>query len=134
MTATILLIEDNERNRYLTTFLLEKHGYQVISAEDGYKGIELAAQIKPDLILLDIQLPGMDGYAVAEAITGREDVASVPIVAVTSYAMAGDRDRALAAGCTGYIEKPINPVTFVADVERHLMAHRAGLAEAGGSR
>lgn len=134
MSATILLIEDNERNRYLTTFLLEKHGHRVISAEDGYRGIEMAAQVQPDLILLDIQLPGMDGYAVAEALTGLADVGTVPIVAVTSYAMAGDRERVLAAGCAGYIEKPIDPVTFVADVERYLAGHEANTGAKPGQK
>jgi two-component system cell cycle response regulator DivK len=122
MKATILLIEDNEKNRYLTTFILEKHGYQVIQAEDGQAGIALARQIKPDLILLDIQLPVMDGYAVARELTKNGDLRDVPIVAVTSYAMVGDRERILAAGCVGYIEKPINPATFVAEIEQYLPA------------
>jgi two-component system cell cycle response regulator DivK len=122
MKATILLIEDNEKNRYLTTFILEKHGYQVVSAEDVQAGIALARQIKPDLILLDIQLPVMDGYAVARELTKNGDLRDVPIVAVTSYAMVGDRERILAAGCVGYIEKPINPATFVAEIEQYLPA------------
>ncbi len=126
----ILLIEDNEKNRYLTTFLLEKHGYQVVQAEDGQTGIALARQEKPDLILLDIQLPVMDGYAVARELRQNGDLQDVPIVAVTSYAMVGDRERILAAGCAGYIEKPINPATFVAEIERYLPAQkRAGGAQ-----
>ena len=116
----ILLIEDNEQNRYLATFLLEKHGYEVASAVDGPQGIALAAQVLPSLILLDIQLPSMDGYEVARSLRRNPALADTPVVAVTSYAMPGDRDRALAAGCDGYIEKPINPDTFVSEVARYL--------------
>ena len=116
----ILYIEDNEQNLYLVTFILEKHGYEVHAARDGQEGIAMAARVLPDLILLDIQLPQMDGYAVARQLRINPDLATVPIVAVTSYAMAGDRDKALAAGCNGYIEKPINPDTFMNQVEFHL--------------
>ncbi len=119
---TILLIEDNEANRYLVTFLLERHGYVVAAASDGAAGIALAAQIRPALILLDIQLPRMDGYEVARVLRQRPELARTPIVAITSYAMAGDRERILAAGCDGYIEKPIDPDTFVRDIARHLDA------------
>lgn len=120
MKNKILVIEDNEQNLYLITFILEKSGYKVLQARDGSEGIEIASQTKPLLILLDIQLPGMDGYAVARALRSDPTLDEVPIVAVTSYAMVGDRERVLAAGCTGYIEKPINPETFVAEVEQHL--------------
>ena len=120
MKKKVLVIEDNEQNLYLVTFMLEKSGYEIVQARDGLQGIELASKVSPDLILLDIQLPGMDGYEVALALRRSPVLANVPIIAVTSYAMAGDRERALAAGCTGYIEKPINPETFIADVERHL--------------
>ena len=120
MKPKILLIEDNEQNLYLITFILEKNGYQVVQARDGREGIELARQVKPALILLDIQLPVMDGYAVARELRSNSVLADVPIVAVTSYAMAGDREKVLAAGCVGYIEKPINPETFVKQVESYL--------------
>jgi CheY-like chemotaxis protein len=122
MRKKILYIEDNEQNLYLVRFLLEKHGYQVCAAMDGQEGIESAARERPDLILLDIQLPLMDGYGVARKLRANPDLAGIPIVAVTSYAMAGDRDKALGAGCSGYIEKPINPDTFMAQVEQHLSA------------
>lgn len=124
----ILVIEDNEQNLYLTTFILEKRGHQVIAARDGSQGIELAQALRPALILLDIQLPVMDGYAVAEALRSSPALAHIPIVAVTSYAMAGDRERILAAGCNGYIEKPINPDTFMAEVESFLLAAEIPLA------
>ena len=122
--SKILVIEDNEKNRYLTTFILEKRGYQVFQAEDGQAGIALAHQIKPDLILLDIQLPVMDGYAVARELRQNGELREVPIVAVTSYAMVGDREQVLAAGCVGYIEKPINPSTFIAEIEQYLPAQK----------
>jgi two-component system cell cycle response regulator DivK len=117
MNLTILLIEDNEENRYLTEFLLEKRGHKVVSAPDGVTGIERARSMSPDLILLDIQLPKKDGYCVARALRDIESLLAVPIVAVTSYAMVGDREKCFAAGCNGYIEKPINPETFVDEIE-----------------
>ncbi len=120
MKATILVIEDNEQNMYLTTFILEKRGYTVHQAWNGQTGLELAEQIKPDLILLDIQLPEMDGYAVARSLRQIPILLTTPIVAVTSYAMMGDRERILAAGCDGYLEKPINPDTFMAEIEAYL--------------
>ncbi len=129
MKATILYIEDNDQNLYLITFLLNAKGYKVLQAREGLEGIEMAARQKPDLILLDIQLPGMDGYTVAQRLRANQEVANIPIVAVTSYAMAGDREKAFEAGCTGYIEKPINPETFLAQVEEHLQ----GCASEGGA-
>jgi len=125
MKPKILVIEDNEQNMYLVTFILEKRGYQVVQAWDGREGIGLARQGKPALILLDIQLPEMDGYAVARELKSNPAFDDVPIVAVTSYAMVGDRERILAAGCQGYIEKPINPDTFMAQVEQHLPARKS---------
>ena len=126
MKECVLLIEDNEQNRYLATFLLERRGFEVVSAVDGAQGVEWAERRTPRIILLDIQLPGMDGYDVARALRRNPALRDVPIVAVTSYAMAGDREKALAAGCTGYMEKPIDPETFAAEVERHLRAARPG--------
>ncbi len=118
--GTILLIEDNEQNSYLLTFILKAHGYTVIEARHGREGIILAQQVSPVLILLDIQLPGMDGYMVARELRHILTLAHVPIVAVTSYAMVGDRERILGAGCNGYIEKPINPDTFIREIEHYL--------------
>ena len=120
MKRIILLIEDNEQNRYLATFLLEKNGYEVVPASDGPMGIALAGRILPTAILLDIQLPTMDGYTVARELRKNPALGNIPIVAVTSYAMLGDREKALGAGCNGYIEKPINPETFVAEIERYV--------------
>lgn len=120
MKATILLIEDNAQNRYLTTFLLERQGFFVISASDGPSGIDKARTQQADLVLLDIQLPLMDGYEVARALRSMDQLADTPIIAVTSYAMPGDRERCLEAGCSGYIEKPINPKTFVEEIEQFI--------------
>ena len=120
MKRRILLIEDNEQNRYLATFLLEQRGHDVTHAYAGPAGIELASCNPPDIILLDIQLPEMDGYAVARALRRIPALRDTPIMAVTSYAMPGDREKALEAGCTGYMEKPIDPETFARDVERHM--------------
>lgn len=124
MKARILLIEDNLQNRYLARFLLEQRGHEVFQAETGPMGLQLAAEVRPDLILLDIQLPGMDGHDLAGTLKRDPQLKSIPIVAVTSYAMAGDREKCLAAGAEGYIEKPINPETFVAEVERFLNSPR----------
>lgn len=120
MNRTILLVEDNPQNRYLAMFLLERQGYRVVWAPDGRSAIGLAAEIQPDAVLLDIQLPGMDGYAVARELRRSPAMREVAIIAVTSYAMSGDREKALAAGCTGYIEKPIDPERFVSEIERLL--------------
>lgn len=118
--AKILIIEDNEQNLYLATFILKTGGHEVLEAKDGAEGIAVAASENPDLILLDIQLPVMDGYAVATALRANENLRETPIIAVTSYAMAGDRERSLEAGCDGHIEKPINPETFLSEVTEFL--------------
>jgi two-component system cell cycle response regulator DivK len=117
---TVLIIEDNEQNLYLMRFLLEKNGFMVAEARDGPEGIRSASALLPDLILLDIQLPLMDGYTVAKKLRSQKLLAKTPIIAVTSYAMAGDRERALGAGATDYIEKPIDPETFVQRISIHL--------------
>jgi len=126
MNHSVLVIEDNEQNLYLIRFLLEKNGFTVMEATDGEKGVEMAKRMKPDLILLDIQLPKMDGYAVARELRKNDELAKTSIVAVTSYAMVGDRERVLAAGADGYIEKPIDPDTFIVKIEQHLPAERRG--------
>jgi len=124
MTHTILIIEDNQQNMYMMRFLLEKNGFIVIGAENGLEGIDKARRHKPHSILLDVQLPEMDGYAVAAELKKYGELKGVPIIAVTSYAMAGDRERILAAGATGYIEKPIDPETFVAEIIRYMSMDR----------
>lgn len=120
MNTIVLVIEDNEQNLYLMRFLLEKNGFTVVEATDGLKGVEMAKETKPHLILLDIQLPRMDGYTVAREIRKNDELSDTPIVAVTSYAMVGDRERILAAGADGYIEKPIDPEIFVEQIKKHI--------------
>ena len=127
MNARILMIEDNEQNRYLATYLLEHHGHRVFSEPDGPSGLARALGEPFDLILRDIQLPGMDGYAVARALRANDATRCVPIIAVTSYAMAGDRENVFAAGCDGYLEKPIDPEHFVAQLSRFLPATSTGV-------
>jgi two-component system, cell cycle response regulator DivK len=119
MRKKILIIEDNEQNLYLLTFIFERHGYEVETATDGQTGIDKAVSVRPDMIVLDIQLPVMDGYAVASKLRSIPETTDIPVVAVTSYAMTGDREKAFGSGCDGYIEKPINPDTFMAQVEKH---------------
>ena len=126
MSRRILVIEDNEQNLYLMQFLLTAYGFEVDSAREGTAGVAKAQAAKPDLILLDIQLPGMNGYEVAATIGKHPELLSIPIVAVTSYAMPGDREQAIAAGCTGYIEKPINPETFIDQIEEFLARAEGG--------
>lgn len=120
MSGHILLIEDNEQNAYLVSYLLQARGWQIAHALDGPTGLALAGEAAPLMVLLDIQLPGMDGHEVARRLRSNPTLDKVPIVAVTSYAMQGDRERCMAAGCNGYIEKPIDPDTFAAQVERFL--------------
>jgi len=120
MEITVLIIEDNEKNIYLETYLLKHSGYKVIQARNGLGGVMAAKEFKPDIILLDVQLPVMDGYAVAKELRKDKNISSIPIVAVTSYAMPGDRKKILAIGCDGYMEKPINPDTFVKEIEKYL--------------
>jgi CheY-like chemotaxis protein len=116
----ILVVEDNETNMYLIKFMIEKSGYEVIEVREGAAGVELAIKEKPDLIIMDIQLPDIDGLEATRRIRASEADGDIPIIALTSFAMTGDRERALAAGCTGYIEKPINPETFIAEIEKYL--------------
>jgi len=120
MRARILVVEDNNNNRYLIGYILGKHGYEVIEAINGEEGLELSLKERPDLILMDIQLPGMDGLETTKRIRSSEVDGRVPIIALTSYAMTGDKERALKAGCTGYIEKPIDPETIMANIESYL--------------
>ncbi len=113
-----LVIEDNENNMKLITYLLEKSGFETIKAETGWKGVEIAIQKKPDFIILDIQLPDIEGTEVLKEIRKREEGTQIPIIAMTSYAMSGDREQLLASGCNGYIEKPIDPVKVIDQIKK----------------
>jgi two-component system cell cycle response regulator DivK len=123
----VLVIEDNEQNLYLTRFLLERNGFDVAEARDGIAGLELATKLRPAAILLDIQLPEMNGYTVAAKLREVKELARVPIIAVTSFAMVGDRERCLEAGATDYVEKPIDAAVLLGKLHQHL-----GSAAPGG--
>jgi two-component system, cell cycle response regulator DivK len=125
----ILVIEDNEPNLYLITYILERVGHVVICARDGLEGLEKAHEEVPDLVLTDLQLPRLDGYETARRIKATPGLAHIPIVAVTAYAMAGDREKALTCGCVGYIEKPIMPATFAAQIQQFLTRQSPLVAE-----
>lgn len=124
MSKQILMIEDNEQNMYMLTYLLESNDYQVIQAFSGEEGIAAARQTVPHAILLDIQLPEMDGYTVALKLRENEKLSAVPIIAVTSFAMMGDREKVMASGADGYIEKPIDPDNFIEMMETVIQRKR----------
>jgi two-component system, cell cycle response regulator DivK len=117
MMGKILIIEDNEQNMYMLTYLLESNNYEVIQTFNGNDGINITNKVIPDAILLDIQLPEMDGYTVARKLRENIGLQNTPIIAVTSYAMTGDREKILAAGADGYLEKPIDPDLFISQME-----------------
>lgn len=120
----ILLVEDNALNRRVAEFILKSQGYTVIEARSGREALELARLHSPDLILMDLQLPGLDGFATTRAL--KEDAAtkSIRVVALTAYAMSGDEERAVAAGCEGYITKPVDPDKFPEMVAAQLEGRR----------
>ncbi len=120
-----LVIEDNEDNMSLITFILKKNGFSTVWAENGRRGVELAVREKPDFIILDIQLLDISGFEVLPLIRASEGCSEMPVIAMTSYAMSGDRERLLRAGCTGYIEKPIDPETVVTAIRKILGDHRS---------
>jgi CheY-like chemotaxis protein len=118
--ATILIVEDNRDNMKLMNYLLSAFGYRPVTAPGGAEGIRLAREKPPDLILMDIQMPLMDGYEATRKIRADRAFRRVPIIAVTSFAMVGDVERIMASGFDGYISKPIEPETFVRMVEKFL--------------
>jgi CheY-like chemotaxis protein len=120
MSAKILLAEDNATNRYLATYMLEKAGFIVLHARNGAEALRVALAEQPDLVLMDLQMPEMDGYECARRIHAEPALAATPIVAVTSFAMTRDREKALQMGFAGYIEKPIHPQTFVTEISQFL--------------
>jgi CheY-like chemotaxis protein len=128
MAASILVIEDNQDNMTLIDYLLRAHGYEPLLARNGADGVRMAVETRPDVILLDIRMPEMDGYEVLVAVREHPELDETRIVAVTASAMVGDRERIAAAGCDGYIPKPINPETFIRQVRRFLPGAAAGAA------
>ena len=119
MSKYILVVEDQEDNRQILRDLLGNAGYELTEAENGEEAIAAVAKRRPDLILMDIQLPIMDGYEATRRIRTDPDLKSVPIIAVTSYALAGDEDKALEAGCNGYVCKPYSPRDLLAKVRAY---------------
>lgn len=120
MKHRILIIEDNPTNLELMQYLLEEFGYSPLSAEDGEQGLALAKSERPELILCDIQLPKLDGYEVARRLKSDPDLRGIPVIALTALAMAGDREKGLAAGFDGYVSKPIAPQSFIEQVQTYL--------------
>jgi len=121
---TVLVIEDNKDNLKIVTYALERAGYRVLAAETGEEGVRRAEAERPAFILMDINLPGIDGIEATKRIRNSKADGAIPIIAITSYAMTGDRERILAAGCNGYIEKPIDPLTIIEQIHKII-----GLAE-----
>lgn len=115
---TVLVIEDNMDNLLLITYSLKNAGYEVISAASGEAGIETARRERPYFILMDINLPGIDGIETTRRIRASEIGDTIPIIAITSYAMHGDREKTMQAGCNGYFEKPIDPMTIVKKIQQ----------------
>jgi two-component system cell cycle response regulator DivK len=118
---TALIIEDNDNNLELIRFILEQAGYKTRFAMSGLEGVQQALTIPPDFIILDIQLPDINGLEVLKRIRAHTVGKDVPIIAMTSYAMAGDRERLLREGCTAYIEKPIDPTRVIEQIEEALI-------------
>jgi two-component system, cell cycle response regulator DivK len=122
--ARVLVVEDKDENLDLMIYLLDKSGHQAITARDGSEGVALAALIRPDLVIMDLHMPGMDGYQAAAQLSADPTLRSIPVVAVTAYAMVGDREKIMAHGFDGYLSKPIDPQTFVGDIEHYLAQAR----------
>ena len=122
MSKRILVIEDQEDNRQIVRDLMAASGYELIEATTGEEGIAAAARERPDLILMDIQLPGIDGYEVTRRIKADPQLKTIPIIAVTSYALSGDDKKAFAAGCDGYVTKPYSPRLLLAKIREYLPA------------
>jgi two-component system, cell cycle response regulator DivK len=120
MTKRILVIEDTEDNRQIIRDLLSSVGYELIEAVDGVAGVALAQKERPDLILMDIQLPEIDGYEATRRIRAIPELARTPIIAVTSYALSGDEAKTREAGCDGYVAKPFSPRQLLAKVREFL--------------
>jgi len=126
MMARILIIEDNAANLELIRYLLHAAGYEVLLARDGDEGIRVARASLPDLILSDLQLPGADGYSILRTLRQDSATAAIPVVAVTAFSMARDRELVLSAGFNGYISKPIDPEQFVASIAAFLTPRSSG--------
>ena len=120
MAKTILVIEDHDDNRRIVRDLLTSNGYEVVEAVTGEEGLTYVETHHPDLILLDIQLPGIDGYEFTRRIKANPDLQKIPIIAVTSYALSGDDIKAFEVGCNAYVTKPFSPRKLLAEIRQYL--------------
>ena len=118
MTKTVLIVEDNELNMKLFHDLLEAHGYKTLQTKDGMEALELARKHRPNLVLMDIQLPEVSGLEVTKWIKEDEDLKSIPVIAVTAFAMKGDEEKIREGGCEAYIAKPISVSNFIEVIEK----------------
>lgn len=122
MSQKILIVEDNELNMKLFNDLLEAHGFETVTTRDGTEALDIAIAEKPDLILMDIQLPEVSGLDITKQIKQNDDLKDVPIIAVTAFAMKGDEDKIRESGCNGYVSKPISITHFIETIRSHLDA------------
>jgi two-component system cell cycle response regulator DivK len=120
MTKRILVVEDHEDNRQILRDLLEHAGYDMIEAEDGEQALRAAASHRPDIILMDIQLPMLDGYEAARRLKSDPNLNAIPIIVITSYALSGDEEKAYAAGCDAYVAKPYDPIALLKTIRQYL--------------
>ncbi|MDD5691742.1 MAG: response regulator [Candidatus Omnitrophica bacterium] len=120
MAKKILIVDDNENNRLLLSDILQYRGYEILEADGGAKGISMAGQLKPDLILLDMQMPGIDGFSAAKMLKSDPLTKDIKVIVVTSFAMKGDRERIIALGVDDYVAKPIDTRQFPVLVEKHI--------------
>lgn len=120
MNEKILIVEDNKTNRKLITILLSMENYEIRAATDAYEALQTLNSFQPVLILMDIQLPGMDGLELTRKLKNDARYKNIPVIAITAYAMKGDKEKALAAGCVDYVTKPLDPKSFLETIAKYL--------------
>lgn len=130
--ARVLVVEDQAENLDLMVYLLTAFGHEALVAHDGAEGITVITRERPDLVVMDLQMPVMNGYEAASRLKADPGLSAIPLVAVTAYAMVGDRERIMAAGFDGYLTKPIDPTVFVRELERYLTPSASGLSRPPG--
>ncbi|MBI4843704.1 MAG: response regulator [Nitrospirae bacterium] len=119
MMRKILIVDDNAKNRKLLKVILESHGHETIEADNGKEGVRLAKESKPALVLMDVQMPEMDGIEATKILHSEDETAGIPVIAVTSYAMKGDKEKFLATGFTDYVSKPIDVNEFIRVIDKY---------------
>ncbi len=130
--ARVLVVEDQAENLDLMVYLLTAFGHEALVARNGAEGITVVTRERPDLVVMDLQMPVMDGYTAASRLKADPELSAIPLVAVTAYAMVGDRERIMVAGFDGYMTKPIDPTVFVRELERYLISSAPGLSRPPG--